>query len=138
MSCDANAGTVKRVFFIFSPAWRARAAARGDSFVVLNLGSGSRRFREVSKPYIDTDIFDPLRRRGARVVHADLRQEDGVDVSGDLFDPGIQARLRALQPEVVLACNSGAAQAAPVDRKLDTGESAIEGLLGLEPWINIA
>jgi len=82
-----------------------RAAARGNSFVVLNLGSGSRRFREVSKPYIDAGIFDPLRRRGATVVHADLKHEDGVDVSGDLFDPGIQARLRALQPDVVLACN---------------------------------
>ena len=82
-----------------------RAAARGNSFVVLNLGSGSRRFREVSKPYIDAGIFDPLRRRGATVVHADLKQEDGVDVTGDLFDPGIQARLRALQPDVVLACN---------------------------------
>jgi len=82
-----------------------RGAARGDSFVVLNLGSGSRRFREVSKPYIDAGIFDPLRRRGATVVHSDLKQEDGVDVSGDLFDPGIQAQLRALQPDVVLACN---------------------------------
>ena len=82
-----------------------RTAARGGSFVVLNLGSGSRRFREVSKPYIDAGIFDPLRRRGATVVHADLKREDGVDVSGDLFDPGIQARLRALRPDVVLACN---------------------------------
>lgn len=82
-----------------------RTAARGGSFVVLNLGSGSRRFREVSKPYIDAGIFDPLRRRGATVVHSDLKREDGIDVSGDLFDPGIQARLRALQPDVVLACN---------------------------------
>ena len=66
---------------------KPHAAARGDSFVVLNLGSGSRRFREVSKPYIDAGIFYPLRRRGATVVHADLKQEDGVDVSGDLFHP---------------------------------------------------
>jgi hypothetical protein len=73
--------------------------------VVLNLGSGSRRFREISKPYIDREIFDPLVRGGARVVHADLQAGEGIDISGDLFDPAVQARLRELRPQVVLACN---------------------------------
>lgn len=80
---------------------RALAGAR----VVLNLGSGSRRFREISKPYIDREIFDPLVRGGARVVHADLKAGEGIDISGDLFDPAVQARLRELRPQVVLACN---------------------------------
>jgi hypothetical protein len=73
--------------------------------VVLNLGSGSKRFREVSKPYIDREIFDPLARRGARVVHADLKSGEGIDISGDLFDPAVQARLRELRADAVLACN---------------------------------
>jgi len=73
--------------------------------VVLNLGSGSKRFREVSKPYIDRDIFDPLVRAGARVVHADLKSGEGIEVSGDLFDPAIQARLRGLAPDAIVACN---------------------------------
>ena len=73
--------------------------------VVLNLGSGTKRFREVSKPYIDRDIFDPLVRAGARIVHADLKSGDGIDVSGDLFDPAVQARLRELRPDALLACN---------------------------------
>ena len=73
--------------------------------VVLNLGSGSKRFREVSKPYINQEIFDPLTRRGAAVVHADLRAGEGIDIGGDLFDPAVQARLRELQPQAVLACN---------------------------------
>jgi len=73
--------------------------------VVLNLGSGSRRFREVSKPYIDRDIFEPLARAGARVVHADLKSGEGIEVSGDLFDAAIQARLRALSPDAIVACN---------------------------------
>jgi hypothetical protein len=75
------------------------------SRVVLNLGSGSKRFREVSKPYIDREIFEPLARRGARVVHADLKSGEGIDVSGDLFDPAVQARLRELHPDALLACN---------------------------------
>ena len=73
--------------------------------VVLNLGSGSKRFREVSKPYIDREIFEPLARRGARIVHADLKSGEGIDISGDLFDPAVQARLRELQAGAVLACN---------------------------------
>src|SRR5438034_888880 len=44
------------------------------SRVVLNLGSGSKRFREVSKPYIDREIFDPLVRRGAHRRERKLRR----------------------------------------------------------------
>ncbi|HET7672182.1 MAG TPA: hypothetical protein VFK84_17370 [Burkholderiales bacterium] len=72
---------------------------------VLNLGSGSQRFREVSKPYIHAEIFRPLIAAGARVVHSDQHQGAGIDVSGDVFDPEVQARLRALRPDLVLACN---------------------------------
>jgi SAM-dependent methyltransferase len=80
---------------------RALAGVR----VVLNLGSGSRHFRVVSKPYIDREIFDPLVKRGARVVHADLKSGEGIDISGDLFDPAIQARLRESHADAIVACN---------------------------------
>lgn len=73
--------------------------------VVLNLGSGSKRFREVSKPYIDRHIFESLARAGARIVHADLKSGEGIDISGDLFDPAIQARLRAVGADAIVACN---------------------------------
>ena len=73
--------------------------------VVLNLGSGSKRFREVSKPYIDRDIFEPLARAGARVVHSDLKVGEGVDIGGDLFDPAVQARLREVGADAIVACN---------------------------------
>ena len=73
--------------------------------VVLNLGSGSRRFREVSKPYIDREIFEPVARAGARVVHSDLKAGEGVDIGGDLFDAAVQARLRALRADAIVACN---------------------------------
>jgi hypothetical protein len=87
-------------------AWIGEKLQALDSArVVLNLGSGSKRFREVSKPYIDREIFDPLARRGARIVHADLKSGEGIDVSGDLFDPAVQARLRELGPDALLACN---------------------------------
>src|SRR3954470_22382289 len=87
-------------------AWVAeKLLGIGGRRVVLNLGSGSKRFREVSKPYIDLQVFEPLRRTGARVVHADLKAGEGIDISGDLFDPCIQARLRELGADAIVACN---------------------------------
>ena len=82
-----------------------RLRALESARVVLNLGSGSRHFRVVSKPYIDREIFDPLVKRGARVVHADLKSGEGIDISGDVFDPAVQSRMRELRPDAVLACN---------------------------------
>jgi hypothetical protein len=79
--------------------------ALGGIRTVLNLGSGSQRFREVSKPYIQAEIFQPLISAGANVVHSDQHKGAGIDVSGDVFDPEVQARLRALHPDAVLACN---------------------------------
>ncbi|HUQ76700.1 MAG TPA: hypothetical protein VM183_18420 [Burkholderiales bacterium] len=86
-------------------AWIGEQLAGVDSGVVLDVGSGSRHAREVGKPYIHGEIFAPLLRRGVRVVHTDLKPGEGVDISGDLFDPALQARLRELQPKAVLACN---------------------------------
>jgi hypothetical protein len=82
-----------------------RLRALGNVRVVLNLGSGTRHFRVVSKPYIDRDIFDPLVKRGARVVHADLKSGEGIDVGGDVFDPAVQRKLCELGADAVLACN---------------------------------
>src|SRR3954471_14149411 len=80
---------------------RELASAR----VVLNLGSGSRHFRIVSKPYIDRQIFDPLVRRGARIVHADLKGGEGIDIRGDVSEPAVQSRRRELRPDAILAYN---------------------------------
>jgi hypothetical protein len=73
--------------------------------VALNLGSGTRKSREVSKPYIDELALAPLRRNGWRVVHSDLIEGDGVDLAGDLFDPAFREVLNGLRPRVVMFCN---------------------------------
>ncbi|MCP3164446.1 methyltransferase domain-containing protein [Myxococcus qinghaiensis] len=63
---------------------------------LLNVGSSTRYFREVQQPWIDEELFAPLRRRGGTVLHQDLKPEEGVDVVGDLMDPDCVARLAAL------------------------------------------
>ena len=73
--------------------------------LVLNLGSGTRRAREVSKPHIDRLTLAPLREAGYRIVHSDLLEDEGVDLSGDLFDGAFQQQLADLKPRIVMFCN---------------------------------
>lgn len=71
---------------------------------LVNLGSGNRRFRDEEQPFIGA-MWRSFEREGGHVLHVDIRAQDGVDIVGDLHDPAMQARLRALGPAAVLASN---------------------------------
>ncbi|MCP3105083.1 hypothetical protein LZ198_40075 [Myxococcus sp. K15C18031901] len=88
--------------------WLGRELGRLDlsrASPVVNVGSSTRYFREVQQPWIDQDLFAPLRRRGGRVIHQDLKADDGVDVVGSLMDPECLARLAEWSPRSV-CCTS--------------------------------
>lgn len=53
---------------------------------VLNIGSSTKKFREIDQPHINEYVFTPLEKRGVKVVHADLKNAEGVDISGNIFD----------------------------------------------------
>jgi len=72
---------------------------------LLNLGSSSADIREVVQPWIEDQLFRPLRTRGVEVVHVDMRELPGVDVQADLTDPDDVLRLSALRPGALLCCN---------------------------------
>ena len=77
-----------------------------EAFPVLNVGSQTRWFREVDQPFIDEQIFAPLRRSGRSVVHTDLREGDGIDICGDLMDPAFRRHLiDDFGVRSVLCCN---------------------------------
>lgn len=70
--------------------WIAAQLARlpGEALSpVLNIGSSDRWFRETSHPWIQAKIFAPLQARGVRVVHADTREGDGIDLQSDILSP---------------------------------------------------
>jgi hypothetical protein len=71
---------------------------------ILNLGSQSAEWRR-TRPHVDREIFDPLVARSGRVVHADLKDDDGVDIVGDIYDPEFQSRCRRLGLKTVFCCN---------------------------------
>lgn len=91
-------------------AWIARVLdqhvlASSSGQTALNLGSGTRKAREVSKPYVQAQTIEPLLRAGWRVVHSDLLEGEGIDLSGSIFDAPFQQRLAGLKPSLVYFCN---------------------------------
>lgn len=84
---------------------REMLLAQGAVSPLLNLGSSTRRFREVDKPHIARELFDPLAAAGVSVVHSDLKQADGVDVAGDILDPAVQRDLAGRGFKCVLLAN---------------------------------
>ncbi|WP_439532015.1 hypothetical protein [Polymorphobacter sp.] len=86
--------------------WNYNAVARqgiAAASPLLNLGSSTGEFREVKKPQLNQIMFGPLARDGFEVVHADMKNADGVDLVGDIFDPAYAAALRARGFRSVLA-----------------------------------
>ena|SRR5271166_4857463 len=72
---------------------------------LLNLGSSCTAYRELARPWMENEVFRPLRQRGIEFAHVDLRDLPGVDFRADLTDPADIARLRALRPKALLCCN---------------------------------
>jgi hypothetical protein len=77
-----------------------------ELFPLLNVGSSTAEFRTVTQPFIQREIFNPLARRGGDVVHVDAKASPGVDVTGDMTDPGFVAHLKSEIPvQSVLVSN---------------------------------
>jgi SAM-dependent methyltransferase len=72
---------------------------------ILNLGSSSAVVRQAVQPWIDAEVFCPLRCRGVEALHVDMRELPGVDIRADLTDAADVRRLGALRPNAVLCCN---------------------------------
>lgn len=72
---------------------------------LLNLGSSSAMVRETVQPWMENEIFCPLRNRGVKIVHVDMRQSPGVDLQADLTDATDLRRLAMLRSKALLCCN---------------------------------
>ncbi len=72
---------------------------------MLNVGSQTLHFRRFAQPWIERYIFEPLRERGVKVVHTDIRGGAGVDIVGDLMDAEFIERLRLYRFQSVFCSN---------------------------------
>ena len=88
--------------------WLGERLARipdAELFPLLNVGSSTLEFRTRTQPYIEGTIFAPLRARGGAVYHADMKSAPGVDLVGDLLNPGFLSHLASLVPQSLLVSN---------------------------------
>jgi hypothetical protein len=69
---------------------------------IVNIGSSTRQFRTQVQPFIDELIFAPLATRGVQVIHSDIKDGDGIDISCDIFDDAGLAKLKALNPKALI------------------------------------
>ena len=76
-----------------------------EEFRLLNIGSSTEKFRKEISPHIDAEIFAPIENSNIEITHFDLKDDVGVDISGDIFDLKTQEKLKEVRPDFILACN---------------------------------
>jgi hypothetical protein len=72
---------------------------------LLNVGSATAVFREQDQPWIDREIFAPLRKRRVVVHHLDIQEGEGIDLRGDLTDDLFMAELGRREYRALMCCN---------------------------------
>lgn len=76
-----------------------------DDFPLLNIGSSSEEFRKKTQPDIYANVFAPLIDAKKKVFHADIKNEIGVDLVGDLNEELFRNHLKTLSIQSVLCSN---------------------------------
>ena len=74
-------------------------------FPLLNVGSSTLEFRTRTQSYIDRNIFAPLRARGGKVYHLDMKRAPGVDIVGDLLEPTLLKEIATIQIRALMISN---------------------------------
>jgi SAM-dependent methyltransferase len=114
-------------------AWLARELEQlpvSDLSPLLSIGSGHGELT-ADQPWIHRVVYEPLERRGVRVLHHELEPAPGVEVTGDLTDPRFLASLEDLELRAVMCCNvlehipDPAAIAATIERIVAPGGYAL-------------
>jgi hypothetical protein len=93
---------------IIEAEWLGRELQKLPSdelFPLLNIGSSTMEFRTAVQPWINDNIFAPMKQRGGSTYHLDMKDDDGVDLVGDLADPAFVKRVSALKIRSAMATN---------------------------------
>ena len=76
-----------------------------EYFPMANIGSSTSVFRTQIQPYIDEFVFKPLREQGKKILHADIKEAEGVDLVGDVNDKNFIHQVKNLPVKSVLNSN---------------------------------
>ncbi len=72
-----------------------------DLSPILDIGSSTQEFREFKEPWMQNVLFNPVQNRGIRVIHCDIKEGNGIDITADIFNDSDFDRLKALQVRTV-------------------------------------
>lgn len=75
-----------------------------NPFPVLNIGSSTKEYRSVRQPYIQQNIFNLFDEKN-QVIHLDMKQADGVDIVGDLYDSNFVESLKKYRFKLIFCSN---------------------------------
>jgi len=95
--------------FIRESEWlgqRIASLPSDDLFPMLDVGSASDDYRTIQQPWIDQNIFAPIRKRGGKVYHLDMKEARGVDIVGDLQDREFLDRIAQMKVKSVMVSNT--------------------------------
>lgn len=73
--------------------------------LVLNIGSSTKEFIEVTQPYIKANLFDEFAKKNCLVKNIDIKQAEGVDLVGDVTDPAFIEKLKQLNASFIICSN---------------------------------
>lgn len=76
-----------------------------DDFPLLNLGSSTKKFREIEQRHINDEIFNPLTKKDLKVIHTDIKQIDGVDIVGNINDAEFRKHIKSYNIQSILCSN---------------------------------
>jgi hypothetical protein len=76
-----------------------------ENFPLLNIGSSTVHFRKVVQPQIHEHVFLPLENKNLKIIHLDMKMEEGVDLIGDLSNDEFRSSLKKIGIKSVLCSN---------------------------------
>jgi len=71
----------------------------------INIGSSTKHFREYTKPHIAKYVTDPLTSRGIKLINFDLKEGDGIDIVGDIYDKRVFCQLKKVRAKSLICSN---------------------------------
>ena len=76
-----------------------------DIFPMLNVGSSTEKYRKIDQPWVDENIFKPARKKNQKVIHMDVKPDQGIDIVGDLTDPAFLKRVSNMKTNSIFCSN---------------------------------
>jgi len=73
--------------------------------ICVDVASSTLKFRTIDQPYIQQNVFEPLRQRGLTILHLDRKEEEGVDLNLDINTTHFRNQFNLAKPHLVI-CTS--------------------------------